>query len=196
MPDPEGQSSSYASRRRQQAEEEEEQLEETNAPPSRLFTALAIGAGVGILCVALNVAITFLNAPIYQAVVNEGSKEVTGNTYAVFGLACLSLFIQVLACFLTGFIVGKTTIQRQLGFYAAALTSAIIYLASFAVRYIPNYPGNLASSTPINAGMATGGIITVIVFLIIWSLVGGLIGLWGARFSTRKHPAYAGRPHE
>ncbi|GHO94506.1 hypothetical protein KSF_045540 [Reticulibacter mediterranei] len=170
-------------------------MEETTTSPSRLFTALAIGAGVGILCVALNVVITFLNAPIYQAVVNEG-KAVTGNTYAVFGLACLGLFIQVLACFLTGFIVGKATIQRQLGFYAAVVTSAIVYLASFAVRYIPNYPGNLTSSTSVSAGMATGGIITVIVFLIIWGLVGGLIGLWGARISTRKHPAYAGQPHE
>jgi hypothetical protein len=36
----------------------------------------------------------------------------------------------------------------------------------------------------------------VIVFLIIWSLVGGLVGLWGARVSTRKHPAYVGEPHE
>jgi hypothetical protein len=194
MPDSEGQYSSYASRRRRRAEEEEE-LEETTAPPSRLFTALAIGAGVGILCVALNVVITFLNAPIYQAVVNEG-KAVTGNTYAVFGLACLGLFIQVLACFLTGFIVGKATIQRALGFYAAALTAAIVYLASFAVRYIPNYPGNLTSNTSVSAGMAASGIITVIVFLIIWSLVGGLVGLWGARVSTRKHPAYVGEPHE
>jgi hypothetical protein len=194
MPDSEGQYSSYASRRRQRAEEEE--FKETSTPPpSRLLPALGIGAAVGILCVVLNVAITFLNAPIYQAVVNEG-KEVTGNTYAVFGLACLGLFIQVLACFLTGFIVGKVTLQRQLGFYAAALTSAIVYLASFVVRYIPNYPGNLTSNAPVNAGMAAGGIVTVIVFLIIWSLVGGLVGLWGARFSTRKHPAYAGEPHE
>lgn len=188
MPDPERRYSSHT-RRRQVYDRDEE------ATPSRLPTALLIGFIVGLLCVALNVALTFLNAPIYQAVANEG-KEVTGNTYTLAGLGCLSFFIQLLASFIAGFIVGKTAVRRQLGLYAGALTSAIVYLASFAVRYIPNYPGNLATNTPVSGGVVAGGIATTIVFLIIWSLIGGLIGLWGARISTRNHPAYVGTPHE
>jgi hypothetical protein len=189
MPDPEGRNSSYVSRRRQVYDRDDENTS------SRLPTALLIGAVVGLLCVALNVALTFINAPIYQAAANEG-KAVTGNTYAVIGLGCLSFFIQLLASFIAGFIVGKTTVQRQLGFYAGILTSAIIYLASFVVRYIPNYPGNLANNTPVSGGLVAGGIATAVVFLIIWSLVGGLVGLWGARVSTRNHPAYVGTPRD
>lgn len=186
MPDPEGRYSSY--KRRRQAYDRNEET-----TPSRLSTALLIGFIVGLLCIALNVALTFLNAPI---IANEG-KEVTGNTYALIGLGCLSFFIQLLASFIAGFIVGKTTVQRQFGLYAGALTTFIAYLASFVVRYvIPNYPGNQATTTPASGGIVAGGIVTIIVFLIIWSLIGGLIGLWGARISTRNHPAYVGAPRD
>jgi hypothetical protein len=191
MPDSKGQYSSYPSRRRRAYDNDQEHEE-----PSRIPTALLIGIVVGILCVALNVALTFLNAPIYQAVVNEGSKVVSGNTYTLFGLGCLSFFIQLLACFIAGFIVGKVAIVRRLGFYAGIVAAAISYLASFAVRYIPNYPGNVASNTPVSGAAVGGGIATVIVFLIIWGLIGGLVGLWGARIATRSHPYYVGEPHE
>jgi len=195
MPDSKGQYASYTSRRRRTYNDDDQEKE----GPARLSTALLIGALAGILCVALNVAITFLNTPVYQAVMNEGSKAVTGNTYILFGLGCLSFFIQLFACFIAGLIVGRVVVQRQLGFYAGVLTAAISYLASFAVRYIPNYPGNLSGNTgntPVSGATIGGGIATVIVFLIIWSLIGGLVGLWGTRIATRNHPDYVREPEE
>jgi hypothetical protein len=190
MPDSKGQHSSYTSRRNRSYDDDQE-----NEGPSHLPRALLIGAVVGIVCVALNVALTFLGTPIFHAYANAG-KEATGSSYALIGLGCVSFFIQLFACFIAGFIVGKTAAQRQPGFYAGILAAAISYLASFVVRYIPNYPGNLTNNTSINGATVGGGIVTVIVFLIIWSLIGGLIGLWGARVATRNHPDYASESQE
>lgn len=183
MPDSKRKLASYTSRGENNYDDDQEDEE-----PSLLLNALLIGAVIGIVCVLLNVAITFISAPISQSVANEG-KAVTGNTYALIGLGCVSFFIQLIACFMAGFIFGKKFVQRQPAFYAGILVAAISYLASFVVRYIPNYPGNMSSNTPVNGASVGGGIATVIVFLIIWSLIGGLIGLWGARVATRPHSA-------
>jgi magnesium-transporting ATPase (P-type) len=190
MPDSKRKLASYTSHRKSSDDDDQEDEE-----PSRLPNALLIGVVVGIVCVLLNVAITFIGAPISQSVASEG-KAVTGNTYALIGLGCASFFIQLIACFIAGFIVGKNVAQRQPGFYAGILVAAISYLASFVVRYIPNYPGNMTSNTPVNGAAVGGGIATIIVFLIIWSLIGGLIGLWGARVATRNHPVYVSEEDE
>jgi hypothetical protein len=108
-------------------------------------------------------------------------------------LSCLSFFIGLLICFLAGFSAGKRVVLRKFGFYAGALAGIIIYLYIFLERYIPNYPGNMASQGPTNAAALTGGLIVSLIFLLIWIFVGGLIGLWGAARATRKHPYYLQR---
>ncbi|SRR5579884_918293 len=190
MPDSKRKLVSYTSHSKSSYEDDQEDEE-----PSRLPNALLIGAVISIVCVLLNVAITFISAPVSQSVASEG-KAVTGNTYALIGLGCVNFFIPLILCFIAGFIVGKNGVQRQPGFYAGILVAAISYLASFVVRYIPNYPGNMSNNTPVNGAAVGGGIATVIVFLIIWSLIGGLIGLWGARVATRNHPAYVAEADE
>lgn len=191
-------SSSPRKKRRYDDDRVENNLEEYDdrpvtppLPPRGLPSSLLIGVIAGALGVIINIAITFLNAPIYGAVAQEGS-QVTGNTYIVFGLGCLNFFLVLLACFFAGFFVGKVAVQRRLGFYAGALAGAITYIASFLVNYLPNYPGKLATSTPVNAGAVSAGLATSLVFLLVWAAIGGLIGLWGAWMVTRKHPYYAG----
>jgi uncharacterized BrkB/YihY/UPF0761 family membrane protein len=176
-----------------------EQQQPANDPPRKrrdhpngLLTALIIGTVAGILSAISNIALTFANAATYQAIVREASDQVTSNTYAIFGLACLNFFFILLACFLAGFIVGKVAIQRRLGFYAGMLGAAITYAASFLVRYIPNYPGNLPAQSPAGGAAVTGAIMTVLIFLLIWIFIGGMLGLCGSWAATRRHPYYRG----
>jgi hypothetical protein len=184
MPDSKRQYASYTARRRRSYDDDQE-----NREPSRITTALVTGGVVGILCAALNVTLTFLSVPIFHAAANEG-KAVTGNSYALFALGCVSFFTPLLASFIAGFIIGKVAVVRRLGFYAGIVTAAIVYLVGIGARYIPNYPGNPTDNTPVNGATVAGGIVTVVAFLIIWCLIGGLLGLWGARVATRNHPAY------
>ena len=65
-----------------------------------------------------------------------------------------------------------------------------MYIGSFVVNYIPNYPGHLASTSTTNAGNVTGGLLTSLVVLIIQGFIGGLFGLWGAWAATRRNPYY------
>jgi len=198
---PDSEQDSYSSREKSRDDRTEDDIEEyddrpvrrpkPSLPPRGLSSALLIGVVAGILCAIINIAITFLNAPVFSAVAHEGS-QVTGNTYTVFALGCLNFFLVLLACFFAGFFVGRVAVQRRLGFYAGALAGAISYAISFLANYIPNYPGKLATSTPINAGAISGGIAIAIVFLLVWAAIGGLLGLWGAWAVTRRHPYYAG----
>jgi MFS family permease len=183
-------SSSLRNGERQPLDDENLHEEEAMQPPTRgRFLVLLIGAAVGFLCVIINVVLTFVNAPIYEAVAHEGSA-VTANTYTVFGLACLNFLIQVLACFLAGFVVGKWLALRKPGFFAGAVTAFVVYVSSFLANYIPGYPGRLTPSTPTSSTAITNGTITVIVFLIVWMAIGGLMSLWGAYVATRRHPYY------
>lgn len=151
---------------------------------------LLYGVGAGLLSVLLSVGITLLNSPTYQRVAAEGSKVQTGLAYLLVGLQCVSFLLTLLICFLAGLLVGRTTLQRRLGFYAGAIAGLITYLASFVVRYIPNYPGNIAASAT-GATQVASGIVVTIVFLCIWGFIGGLIGLWGAGNGIRHHPTSA-----
>ena len=155
-------------------------------PQRGLSYALIAGVIAGILDALLNIAITLSNSATYQQVVREG-KNITLNTATtVFGLLCLSLLLNIIIFAVTGYIVGKISVRRRLGFLAGMLIGAISYLVSFLVRYIPNYPGNTATSSATN--VATLG--TALLFLLISALIGGLISLFGTWLATRKHPYY------
>lgn len=152
-------------------------------PSHGLLKALLIGAGAGVFTVLLNVVLTFINTPIFQQARSAGNNITYNTALAVFELQCLNFLVSLLICFAAGFLVGKFAVQRRLGFYAGALVAAITYLASFVVRYIPNYPA---------ANQATQ-VVNILIFLVVWALIGGLIGLWGARMATGKHPYYQRR---
>ncbi len=144
-------------------------------PVQGLRYALIAGVIGGILDVLLtNVAIA----------ISSTTSRQTATT--VFGLFLFDLFVTTLILGVTGYIVGKTTIQRRLGFLAGAMIGVIAYLVSFLVRYIPNYPGNTATSGATNA--ATIGI--ALLLLLISALLGGLVSLLGAWLATRRHEYY------
>jgi hypothetical protein len=169
-------------------EEEDERIEPT-LPPNGLLYALIGGVVGGVLASLLNVAITFLNAGTFAEAAQNVNKIGAGTAYAIVGLACLNLFISLVTAVVTGYIIGKIAVQRRLGFYTGALVGIIVYLGSFLVRYIPNYPGNVSASNVTAGGAATGLLISFI-FLCIWGGVGGLLGLFGARTATKRHPYY------
>jgi hypothetical protein len=87
-----------------------------------------------------------------------------------------------------GFVMGKTRIERRAGFYAGATAGAVMYIGSFVVNYIPNYPGHINSD--VSASNVGGGLVTALAILLIQGFIGGLFGLWGAWAATRNSPYY------
>ena len=159
-------------------------------PNNGLPFALLIGLLAGAFIAAFNIVLTYLNASTYNAAAR--ASQSAASTYAgiIVGLWCLNIVISLLVCFGSGFFLGKTRIERRLGFYAGATAGVIMYIGSFVVNYIPNYPGHLASTSTTNAGNVTGGLLTSLVVLIIQGFIGGLFGLWGAWAATRRNPYY------
>jgi hypothetical protein len=167
-------------------------MQESEKPSSRNSLPLTLLGGLvaGIVSALLNIVITLLNAPTFQQAAAEGNNLQKSVAYTIVGLQCLSFLVSLLACFFVGLVVGRVTMQRRPGFYAGAIAGLITYIASFLIRYIPHYPGNLTGGAT-STVLALSGIILSLVFLCIWGLIGGLIGLWGAAMVTRKHSAYA-----
>src|SRR5439155_16544572 len=138
--------------------------------------ALIFGAAAGIVSVILNISITLANLPTFQLVALEGDKVSYNTALAVTGLQCLNFLVTLSICLVAGYLVGRFTVQRRLGFYAGILAGIIIYLSTFIINFIPNYPGKF-----------TPDIVTAIVFLCIWSFIGGMMSLLGAWIATRRY---------
>ena len=138
--------------------------------------ALIFGAAAGIVSVILNISITLANLPTFQLVAREGDKVSYNTALAVTGLQCLNFLVTLSICLVAGCLVGRFTVQRRLGFYAGILAGIIIYLSTFIINFIPNYPGKF-----------TPDIVTAIVFLCIWSFIGGMTSLLGAWIATRRY---------
>src|SRR5216684_3281894 len=163
-------------------------------PPGRLKNALTIGAIAGILCAAQSIGITLANAATYHAldVAKPGAVK-DALSFTIFGYAALTFAISLLILLIAGFVVGKIVVQRRLVFLAGFVAGLIYEAISFATPYIPNYPGvQQASSGTANAGAATIGILLVLVFFLVWGIIGGLVSLLGGWAATRKHPYYVG----
>lgn len=156
------------------------------SPERGLWYAGMAGIIAGVLEMLINITITLSNTAAYQRVTSEGNSITQTTAGVVTGLLCLNLFIELLIFGVTGYIVGRTVVQRRLAFLAGTIGGAIAYLASFLVRYIPNYPGNTATSGATNA--ATLGI--ALIFVLISAIISGLVSLFGAWLATRRHPYY------
>jgi putative membrane protein (TIGR04086 family) len=141
--------------------------------------ALIIGAVAGILSVVLDIAINLSNLSTFQQVAHEGLKVSYNIALTAASLSCLNFFATLLICLAAGYLVGRFVIERRFGFYAGVLAGIIIYLSRFIVNYIHNYPGKF-----------TPDVVTAIVFLCIWSFIGGMASLLGAWLATRRHPYY------
>ncbi|HTK08921.1 MAG TPA: TIGR04086 family membrane protein [Ktedonobacteraceae bacterium] len=166
--------------------EEEEPL--APLPNNGLSTAFTAGILAGAFIAIFNIVLTYLNASTYNAAAQAAGKASSGLAGVIVGLWCLNIVISLLVCFGIGFLMGKTKIARRLGFYAGATAGAIMYIGSFVVNYIPNYPGHISSTT--SGGNPAPGLITSLAVLIIQGFIGGLFGLWGAWAATRHSPYY------
>jgi hypothetical protein len=155
-------------------------IQQSTVPPKGPLYALIFGAAAGIVSVILNIGITLANLATFQLVAREGDKVSYNTALTVTGLQCLSFLITLSICLGAGYFVGRFTVQRRLGFYAGMLAGIIIYLSTFIVNFIPNYPGKF-----------TPDFVTAIVFLCIWSFIGGMVSLLGAWLATRRHPSPA-----
>ncbi len=168
-------------------------MSDTLLPPNGLRYALIIGGLAGLLSILQSVVVTLVNSSTFQQAAKDTSvKQLTGSETLVAGLGCLTFVVSLLICVVAGYIVGKVAVQRRLGFYAGALSGGITYLASFLVRYLPDYPDHLASTTTSGVGMVAGGLLVSLILLLVWSIIGGLLSLWGTWIATRKHPYYVG----
>lgn len=160
-------------------------------PAHGILYAIITGIVAGALGALLSVAITFLNAPLFQQAASAGSSIAYNTALAIVGIQCLNFLLSVFVCFLGGYFVGKMAIQRRLGFYAGAIAGVLMYVVSLLLHYIPNYPGDLSANTPTESAGTTAGIITIVIFLFVWGFIGGLLGMWGAWMATSRHPYYA-----
>ena len=150
--------------------------QQSASPPRELVYVLIFGVAAGVLSVILNISITLSNLPTFQLVASEGDRVSYNTALAVVGLQCLNFFVTLFICLVGGYLVGRFTVQRRLGFYTGMLAGIIIYLSSFLINFIPNYPGKF-----------TPDIVTAIVFLFIWSFIGGMASLLGAWLATRRN---------
>ncbi|GHO68579.1 hypothetical protein KSC_074710 [Ktedonobacter sp. SOSP1-52] len=163
------------------------------APPANATSrALTMGVIFGLIGVVLNVIINFLSVPAYANQAREASAGPW--TYLALGLGCLALIINIVLCFIAGFITGKRIIVRRPAFWTGVVAVAIIYIASFLLRYIPGYPGNISGQQ--YSGQVAGGIAVELVILVIGCLFGGIFSQWGAIRATLNHPYYYGAEEE
>ncbi len=159
-------------------------------PRNALLSALGAGAAGGLLSLFLTIAITLVNSGLFQEAARLGDKMPYNTATTIAGLQCLDLLFSLVICFITGFIVGRLAVKRLYGFYAGILVGAIYNIGGQILQYISNYPGNRAATTPTAGSAVAGGILFLLVLLLIWSLVGGLVALWGTWTATRRHPYY------
>ena len=159
-------------------------------PPNRSIRAILIGVIAGIATAAVNVIITLVNAPMYQAATTHPDKLPANIAGTIAGLACLTFLVGLLIYYIAGSVTGKVVVERRMGFVAGFVAGAVTYLASFLKQYIPNYPGNIPASGSGSSGATIAGIVVILVFLLVSGAIGGLVGLLGARIATRRHPYY------
>lgn len=168
-----------------EVEDDDEEIETTQG--GGFIRALIVGVIAGLLITVLNVVITYATAPIHNEAARQGNNISLNTAYIVAGLWCLNIVITFATCYLSGLFVGRSTLSRNTGFATGAIAAGLMYLLGFLVRYIPGYPGNAISSSPITGGGVMMGIIVALIFLLIQGFIGGLFGIWGAWTSIKRY---------
>lgn len=164
-------------------------------PRRRLRTTLAIALAAGIIASLLSIIVTLANGELYRQAAqfaSNPSRLPISVATTIFGLFCLTSVISLALYFVAGFITGKVTVDRRMGFLSGFAAGVIAQVIGFIVQYIPNYPGTVNSG--INGGFIglSGGTIVAVVVLLVVALIAGLIGFLGAWLATRRHPYYVG----
>ncbi|HTK11758.1 MAG TPA: YrzE family protein [Ktedonobacteraceae bacterium] len=161
-------------------------------PERGLSSALIAGTIAGVLFALLTILIILINTgTAHAAILQIAMDSLTVKTALVLAaLELLTLVLGLLIGFVTGFVVGKIAVLRRLGFLAGMCAGTIYYLIIFLVSLLPGYPGNLITNA---APMTTTRLIIPFLLLCLWSIGGGLIGLFGTWLATVRHPYYLQR---
>jgi MFS family permease len=182
-----------ARRNRQRSIDLDEEAFASQLPPGRFKNALIAGVIAGALCSVESIIIAFANTSTYQQAGKYASDKLPVSlALTIAGMACLSFFIGLLICLVAGYITGRVSVQRSLGFVAGFVAGVVTYGISFLLNFIPNYPGHLAGGGSANVGTVVGGIVIILIFFLVWGVIAGLVSLFGAWLATRRHPYYVG----
>ncbi len=171
-------------------EEEEEEIPNPDyqnmglLPADRRLKALIIGASAGILSGGLGL---FLNILGHQRTIGASGTDLA---YNLAGYSFLSFLAGLLLYFLAGFLTGKLVVERRQGFLAGLIGGGVTYLISFFSAYLPGIPGHIGPSASFNPLAAGGGVVFAILLLLINAVIGGLLGVFGARLATGRYSFY------
>ncbi len=181
---------------RVEADNSEYEPAESQLPSNGLLYTLMVGGLTGLVAALLHIAITFINAPLYNEAARLADKMSPNMAGTIAGLGCLNVFIDLALSFAVGYIVGRIAVLRRRGALAGAFFGVITYLAGFIAQYLPNYPGKIISNTSPSSGTVFAGVLVSLIILLVYSGLGALLALWGAWAATRKHPYYQQREQE
>lgn len=179
-----------------EADNSEYEPAESRLPSNSLLYTLMVGGLAGLVAALLHIAITFINAPLYNEAARLADKMSPNMAGTIAGLGCLNVFIDLALSFVVGYIVGRIAVLRRRGALAGACFGVVTYLASFTTQYLPNYPGKIISNTSPSSGTVFAGILVSLIILLVYSGLGALLALWGAWTATRRHPYYQQREQE
>jgi hypothetical protein len=160
-------------------------------PRGRFKKTLLIGAIAGVIAALQGIIFTLANSSLYHTVSTTPQDKLSlGLAEAVFGLFCLTIFINLLIYFVAGFFTGKATVERRMGFLVGFVAEGVAYILALLVQQIPGYPN--AQATGFHGGVIGfgGGLIVALIFLAISGVIAGLVSLTGAWLATRRHPYY------
>ncbi|GCE45883.1 hypothetical protein EI42_02695 [Thermosporothrix hazakensis] len=154
--------------------------------------ALISGLIAGILNALVTLLITLTNASTFLIARQQiaADRLTVKIALALVGWQAGILLASLLLGLATGWITGKITRLRWLGFLGGALAGAIYSLAIFLASSFPSYPGNLSV---VSEPFSIARLLISALLLGLWALGGGLVGLFGAwvatvSLSTRKQP--------
>ena len=158
-------------------------------PQRGLYYAVITGVIAGVFTALLTIVVTLMFAGTFHAASQQIAVDrlTVKTALALAGLLLLNFMLCLLVGFLVGFIVGKIAVRRRLGFLSGALAGAVFYLIIFLASLIASYPGNLARN---GTTMTTVSLVISCMQLLLWSIGGGLVSLFGTWVATVRHPHY------
>jgi len=164
-------------------------------PAGHARKALIIGAIAGILASAQGVVLTLVNSGAYNEAdkyINNASKMPLDVASKLVGLFVLGVVISALIYFIGGLIIGRVSVRRRWAFIGGFLGGIISSLIGDILKLIPSYPNagnNVGSGGVLGVG---SGFVALLIGFILLGVLAGLVSLFGAWLTTRRHPYYVG----
>jgi hypothetical protein len=162
-------------------------------PHARGRKALIAGLFAGVIYEVARVTITLVNADLYRKGASYAVTDMpAGLAFTLSLLGALGYAVAVVAFFIVGLIIGRISVHRRWAFIGGFIGGLLCCLVSSILQQIPSYPS--ATHTGFSGGLVgiSGGFAVLIIYSLIGSVVIGLICLFGAWLTTRRHPYYVG----